>query len=234
MENLIKIFITTVLVSFLLVSCDENKNASKAKTVDKTSITPQNGSLVSDKDYETFSIPYDTQNKEKVVVYEFFGYTCPHCYTFEPYINKWLETKPDYVEFIRVPLNFQPAWANYQQAYLTAEAMGIAEQSHLKLFEALHKDNKRFNTMDEIATWYADEFDIDKAVFLSTADSFILDSKLRKADNMGFKMQVTSTPTLIINGKHRAAKAILNNRNKIMQVLDFLVEKEAKSMGFIE
>lgn len=233
MKSIVKIFTTTILVSLLLISCGE-KNNSKEEVIQSISKTLKTDLLTSEKDYETFSIPYDTQNKEKVVVYEFFGYACQHCFTFEPYINKWLETKPDYVEFIRVPLNFQPSWANYQQAFLTAEVMGIVEQSHTKLFEALHKDRKRFNTMDEIATWYADEFDIDKDVFLSTADSFILDSKLRKADNMGFKMQVTSTPTLIINGKHRAAKAILNDRDKIMKVLDFLIEKEAKSMGLIE
>jgi protein-disulfide isomerase len=50
---------------------------------------------------------------------------------------------------------------------------------------------------------------------------------------MGIKMQVTSTPTIIVNGKLKASKRI-HDRERLMKVLDFLVEKEAKAMGLIE
>ena len=30
-------------------------------------------------------------NSEKVVVNEFFGYTCPHCNNFEPMLHKWAQ-----------------------------------------------------------------------------------------------------------------------------------------------
>ena len=179
-------------------------------------------------DYDILKKPYITDIKDKIVIYEFFGYTCPHCFHFEPFINQWLEnSKPDNVEFIRVPLNFQAGWDVYQQGYLTAELMGIADKTHTKLFEALHKEHKRHKNIDQLAQWYADEAGIDKEAFLSTADSFLLDSKQRKADKMGFAMEVTGTPAVVVNGKYKISKKV-RNRDEIFKIVNYLAEKESK------
>ena len=238
MNSSIKTFILVVFFTLLATACNNQSSQADNETTNTPSkVVPtepnDDGEIfVQGGDYDALPVSYDTENSEQVVVYEFFGYTCPHCFTFEPFINKWLETKPDYVKLVRVPLNFQPNWANFQQAYLTAQVMGIVEETHSQLFEAIHKDHKRINTMDEIASWYAETTGVDKEVFISTSDSFILDSKLRKADSMGFNMQITSTPALVINGKFKAAKG--KTRDEIMQILDYLIEKEAKSMGIIK
>jgi len=238
----IKLIVTTIFISVLLISCAEDEKIQtklvntkdsvikpETKIPQSTNTTDYNAGI----DYDILQLPYATDNTEKVVVYEFFGYTCPHCYHFEPFLNKWLETKPDYVELVRVPLNFHPSWAVFQRAYLTAQVMGVADQAHSKLFEVLHEDHKRFNSIDELAQWYADVVGVNKDEFLSTANSFILDSKLSKADNMGLKMQITGTPTLVINGKYRPSTKI-PDKNKVMGIMNFLIEKEAKEMGLIK
>ena len=210
---------------------EQNQDEHAGHNHGETAAPIEDGAVTSS-DYDVFDQPYATENSEQVVVYEFFGYPCPHCFTFQPYIEKWLENKPNYVKLVRVPLNFQQGWDILQQAYFTSEVMGISEESHMKLFNAIHKENKRFRSIEDIAQWFADETDVNKDEFLSTANSFILDSKQRQADNMGFKMQVTSTPTVIINGKYKPSKNI-RDRESIMKVLDFLVEKEAKAMGLV-
>lgn len=230
-----------IFVSLFLFSCGEKDALQaevdylKANTPKKetTAQKPQEPIYKLGEHYELLEKPYATDNPNQVVVYEFFGYTCPHCFHFEPYINKWLESTTDKLKFVRVPLNFQPSWEIFQKAYLTAEVMGIAEQTHLKLFKALHEEHKRFHTIDELATWFADETDINKEEFLSTADSFILDSKMTKADSMGFQMQITGTPTLIVNGKYRPSKSI-RDHDKVMKILRFLINKEAKEMGLFK
>ena len=50
-----------------------------------------------------------TVDNGKVEVLEFFMYGCPHCYSFEPYLNKWKGSKPENVEFIRVSCDIQCA-----------------------------------------------------------------------------------------------------------------------------
>ncbi len=118
-----------IVISLLLFSCNKQEAEEQQKLETNTSKTSEasehNDTVKSDnfetntsakpatsgltyklgEDYELLANPYATDNNEKVVVYEFFGYTCPHCFTFEPFIDKWLENKPHYVKLERVPLN---------------------------------------------------------------------------------------------------------------------------------
>ncbi len=227
---------------FVLFSCGNGEGTSSSKKVENTSnkeVTQKQESSATKQsnltynlgeDYQLLATPYTTESPKHVIVYEFFGYTCPHCFHFEPFMDKWLSGKKDYAKLQRVPLNFNPSWSIFQQAYLTAEVMGLVDESHIKLFEALHEEHKRFNTIDQLAQWYAENTNVDKEAFLSTAESFILDSKLRQADKMGFQMQVTSTPTVVVNGKYKVSTKI-RNRDEVINVIRFLVQKEAKEMG---
>jgi len=243
----VKFLLVIFFLAVVLSSCGDKNNGAdelnaeydllKSKqTSEETTIEsqeePEGSPYKLGIDYDLLKKPYATENTEQVVVYEFFGYTCPHCFYFEPFINKWLETKPQHVKLQRVPLNFQPGWAVLQQAYLTAEVMGIAEKSHTKLFEAIHNEHKRFNSIDELAEWYSQVLAIDKNEFLSTADSFILDSKQRKADKMGFQMQVTGTPTLVVNGKYKISSKI-RNRDEVINIMKYLIEEEVKEMRLV-
>jgi len=242
-----KSLILAVFLSLFVISCSNQEdgdelqqeyakiNAEKLKnqTQESKPKKPKGPKYVEGTDYTLLEPIYATEVDDKVLVYEFFGYSCPHCFYFEPFLEKWLENKPSYVKFERVPLNFQAGWDVLQQGYLTAQSMGISYYTHKKLFEAIHNDHKRFNSIDELAQWYADVANIDKEAFLSTAESFILDSKQRKADKMGFLMQVKGTPTIVVNGKYRPAKTI-RDRDEIMKIVSFLVEKEAKEMGLLK
>ena len=51
-----------------------------------------------------------TQSVDKIEVLEVFWYGCSHCYDFEPYVKKWLATKPDDVDFRRMPGIFSKNW----------------------------------------------------------------------------------------------------------------------------
>ena len=184
--------------------------------------------------YTVLDPAYDTEDKDHVVVYEFFGYKCPHCAHFQPFIKPWHEKLPKYVKLVRVPVVFQPGWDILAKAYHTAETMGIAEKTHQAMFDAIHKKHIRFRSIEQIATWYNENFGVDKDAFLSTANSFMIDSKMRKAKNMMRTMKVTSTPTLIINGKYKPNVKALGSNNALIDMATFLADKEAKAMGLIK
>jgi thiol:disulfide interchange protein DsbA len=189
---------------------------------------------ISGQHYEEINPAYETGNKEQVVVYEFFGYKCPHCAHFQPFVKPWHKKLPKHVKFVRIPVVFQRGWDILAKAYYTAEAMGIAEKTHQAMFDALHKEHKRFNTMEDIADWYASEFSVDKDAFLSTANSFMIDSKIRQSNSLMQKMKVTSTPTLIINGKYKPNVKVLGNNAAVMSLTSYLTEQESIRMGLIK
>ena len=232
-------FLLLVLtLTFVLTSCADTgsgNDTQQASTVKAKVESPQpmkkqgKADYEVGKDYELLAKSYDTKMPHNVVVYEFFGYTCPHCFHFEPFIEPWAQSKADYVEFVKVPLSFHPSWEIYQQAYLTAKAMGVAEKAHKALFKALHEKNRRFRNIEELAAWYADETGINKGEFVSTAESFIIDAKQMKANGMGAKMQITGTPTVIVNGKYKIKPK--KDRQEEIKVLNFLIEKIAKEKG---
>ncbi|CAN0425212.1 unnamed protein product, partial [Phaeothamnion confervicola] len=79
----------------------------------------------------------------KVEVLELFWYGCSHCYAFEPQLIEWAKSKPDYVEFVRVPAVFAHNWEIHARAYYAAQQLGVLEKIHQPLFDAIHKQGRK-------------------------------------------------------------------------------------------
>ena len=80
------------------------------------------------KEYLVLSNPQPTSSADKIEVVELFWYGCPHCYRLEPLLQEWLDSKPDDVEFVRMPAVLGPSWELYGKAYYTAELLGVHGQ----------------------------------------------------------------------------------------------------------
>ena len=50
----------------------------------------QGGAPVENRDYAALPRPVAVPANGKIEVIEFFWYACPHCYTFEPLLERWL------------------------------------------------------------------------------------------------------------------------------------------------
>lgn len=163
----------------------------------------------------------------KIDVVEVFSYLCQHCNSFQPYVNNWHSKMPANVSFSRVPIVFQASWQAYAISYYTAETMGILEQAHGAMFTAIHRQQKRFRSMEELAEFYS-QFGVDAAQFLSTAKSFAVDSKLRKGTQQTSAKGwgIRSTPTIVVAGKYSVTSSRLVSQAQIMDVVNFLVSRE--------
>ena len=245
--------ITLFLALFLVISCSNagqqdaetaveavKTEASKAvetvkseakeavETAVAKQVMPEKTNYQAGIHYTVLNPAWDTETEDEVVVYEFFGYLCPHCYSFQPYMKAFEQRKKDNVKLVRVPVVFQPIWKIYAQAYYTAESMGLLEKTHNAFFEAIHQHKKQFRTIEQIADWYASGYGVDKDQFLSTAKSFMVDGMIRKGDQMMRQMQVQSTPTVIVNGKFKPNAKQLKTRDGMMDLVDYLIEQESK------
>ena len=74
----------------------------------------------------------------KVEVLEIFWLACPHCYTLEPYLQGWLRTKPSYIEFVRVPVNWQSIYGAHARLYYTLEELARPDLI-AKAFATIHE-----------------------------------------------------------------------------------------------
>ncbi|HEU4813453.1 MAG TPA: thiol:disulfide interchange protein DsbA/DsbL [Xanthomonadaceae bacterium] len=153
--------------------------------------------------------PFDPANGQVEVV-EVFGYTCPHCATFQPAIASWKARLPADVRVTYVPAPFGGMWIPYAQAYYTAEALGVADETHDAMFAALHLAGElpiQNATPEEIGRWYAAHADVDADEFAAAMQSFGIDAKLKRAAQFLQRSGVNGTPTLVVNGKYRVTGA---------------------------
>jgi protein dithiol oxidoreductase (disulfide-forming) len=174
--------------------------------------------------------PQPTQTGDKIEVLEFFWYGCPHCYHFEPYISAWKKTMPDNVEFIRVPAIFRPDWEIQAKAYYALSVMGVIEDLHGKIFDAIHKDKKPLNTLDAIADFVAQN-GVDKKTFLSEYNSFVVDSMTRKAKKKMLAYHIEGVPSIVVNGKYLTTGSMAGSYENLVKVIDWLVAKESKKQA---
>jgi thiol:disulfide interchange protein DsbA len=177
------------------------------------------------KNYFLVDPPQPTATGDKVEVLEVFSYACPHCAHFQPYADQLKQSLPKGAVFAYMPAVFNPSWEPYARAYYTAESLGVVEQTHQALFDALHKDHLPMRTIDELATFYA-QHGVDKAKFLAASNSFEVESKLQRSSQLVKAYNVDGTPSIIVNGKYRVTGASAGGYPQLIELVDWLVQKE--------
>jgi len=178
--------------------------------------------------YERIVPAQPTSTVNKVEVLEIFWYGCPHCFRFEPYVERWLKKMPAEAQFVRLPGVFRPSWEVGARAYYTAELLGVFEKVHKPLFNALHLQKRKLNTEDAMRDFFAEQ-GVDKKEFIKTYKSFAVETRLRRAKTMTSRYGIDGVPAVIVNGKYRLSAKSAGSNAEMLKVINFLVKKESKS-----
>jgi len=176
--------------------------------------------------YEVLESPQLTANPEKVEVMEFFWYGCPHCFQFEPFIQAWKKTKPDNVDFVNAAPPLNPAWKVHSQAFYAAQVLGVLDQFHEQMFNAIHVDKKSMRKPKDVGK-LVESLGLDSKKFLKTMKSFNVDAKIRQSLQMASAAGISAVPTVIVNGKYLTSGSVAGSYPNLIKVLDELVAKES-------
>ncbi len=176
------------------------------------------------KDYIRLSSPVPTSAPGKIEVVELFWYGCPHCFELEPTVREWLKHKPDNVAFVRIPVSFGANWEPGARAYYAAEALGVLDQIHQPLFDAIHREKRKLSSEDELAAFFA-EHGVDQDAFRKAYNSFQTETQLRRGNQLAQRYGVRGVPAVIVNGKYDVRSP------RMFEVVDFLIVQEAAAPG---
>ena len=179
--------------------------------------------------YLRLANPQPTSVADKVEVVELFWYGCPHCFDLEPHIRQWLETKPDDVEFVRMPAVLGPGWELLGKGFYTAELLGVEDRIHPALFEALHVKKQKINDEAALQDFFVNH-GVSAEDFRKTFASFAVSVKLNNAKAMTRRYAITGEPTLIVNGKFSTGGRQAGSYANIIKVVDYLVARERDGM----
>ena len=146
--------------------------------------------------------PYAPLNG-KVEVAEVFGYICSHCANFEPLFVAWKSQLPADVKISLVPAALGGYWVTYAQAFYAAETLGVLEQSHEAVFDALHRQHSLSPaaTPEQLGSFYA-QFGVDPKTFTSTMRGFAVGASINRSRQFAVRSRIEGTPSLVIDGRY--------------------------------
>ncbi len=168
---------------------------------------------------------------DKIEVAEIFWYGCNHCYDFETYVNRWLETKPANVRFVRIPAVWNPLVKLHAQLYYTEEVLvkngkiANPEQFRAAVFAEYHRRGNRMASESAIQAVF-ERHGVSAEDFTSTWNSFEVAQKLRVAQDLARRYSVASVPTIVVNGKYRSGAVEAGGYPPLMELIDELIERE--------
>ncbi|MCY4154732.1 MAG: thiol:disulfide interchange protein DsbA/DsbL [Gammaproteobacteria bacterium] len=168
-----------------------------------------------------------TSSGDKIEVAEIFWYGCSHCFSFEPHVKSWLETKPEDVEFRLVPGVLNNRWAIHARGYFAADKMGALEQFHTPLFNALHVKRRNIFTRAALID-FAAEVGLDKKEFVRHYDSNETEVKMKQAFLMARDAKITGVPAVIVNGKYLISASSAGSHEGIIKTMDELIQQERR------
>jgi len=177
--------------------------------------------------YKLIEPAMPTQDKSKVEVMEFFWFGCPHCYRFEPSINAWNESKPDYVNFVREAPPLNASWEQHSRAFYAAQALGIADGMFDSMFDHIHQKKKSMRNPKKIAQFIESlDLGVGAAEFIEAMDSFTVNTAIQRSMGRAQQAGISSVPSVVINGKYLTTSTLAGSNENVIDLINELSAKE--------
>jgi len=178
--------------------------------------------------YTTLSPAQPTQTGDKIEVVEIFWYGCPHCYSFEPFLEEWLKNKPEDVELIRLPGVLNQSWIPHAKAYYTALKLDVLNKIHRPLFDAIHKDRQPLSTEAALRSFFVSR-GVDADDFTRVYNSSEIDTKIRQAYFLARDYRLTGVPSIVVNGKYVTTPTQAGSYEGLIRVMAALIDAERQA-----
>lgn len=168
---------------------------------------------------------------DKIEVAEIFWYGCPHCRDFEPMINRWAENAPANVRFVRIPAVWNPLVKLHAQLYYAEQVLvengkiADPEKFHAAIFSEYHDRHNRMASKDAIQAVF-ERLGVSAEDFEAAWNSFEVAQKLRVAEDLTRRYDISGVPTIVVNGKYRTGAAAAGSYPQLIEVIDELVQRE--------
>lgn len=177
--------------------------------------------------YKVIQQKMPTNDPSRVEVLEFFWFGCPHCYAFEPAINNWRDSKPEYVDFVREAPPLNPSWEQHSRLFYAAQLLGITDGMFDQTFNEIHKRKKRLRNPAKIAKFIESlDLGVDAKKFEKTMNSFAVNTALNRSINRAQQAGINAVPSIVINGKYLTGNTLAGSHAGIINVINELSEKE--------
>lgn len=163
--------------------------------------------FVEGKDYRVLDTPltlgdFEATPGPRGYVLEFLWPGCPHCQHFNPTINAFALEYTD-VTVIKRAAPANERWAYDSRIFYTLREVAETnlDDEMIEFYERTRENNQRLPSPEDIQGFLA-EHGVDAEAFAATFEDPSQTDKLRKVMNDMMDAEITSVPTLVVNGKY--------------------------------
>lgn len=175
-------------------------------------------------DYVEANEPAPAAGDGKIHVAEFFLYTCPHCYHFEPELEAWHKHLGDDVVLDRVPVLFGPSGEVYARLYYTEVELGVVDQMHDQIFDAIHQDGNLLANRAMIRAFMV-AHGVNGKAFDKTFDSPQVTRQTAAVLPTMQRFPVTEVPSMGVAGRYWVSGRYAGSNEKMLKVVHYLVDQ---------
>ena len=162
---------------------------------------------------------------DTIEVAEVFWYGCPHCYEFEPFVQDWKSKAPDGVSVVSIPATWNPLLMLHARAFYTAEALDVLDDVHMAVFREFHERRNPLDSEARIRDFFARQ-GVAEEDFDRSWNSFNVQSKVQRAEQLARRYRVTGVPMLVVNGKYVVDGRSAGGLRQMLDVAEELVTLE--------
>src|SRR5258708_10945207 len=144
------------------------------------------------------------------------------------------------VDYLPAAFNSAEDWPMFQLAYVTAQILGVDQQTHDAMFDAVWKGGdlsitdpsralkSRMPSIEDAAKFYSQHAGVPVEKFIATSKSFSADLKVRTAQDLIMGYKVDRTPTIVVNGKYRLHVESAGGTGQLVPFVTYPVAKATK------
>jgi thiol:disulfide interchange protein DsbA len=172
----------------------------------------------------------------QIEVLEFFWYACPHCYAIEPTVQAWLKSKPAYITFTRVPVEWNEGHRSLAHLFYALEAMGKLNDLHSEIFKEIQvsgdpligPDPNNAAAAERVQLSFIKKLGLSDADFEAKYHDMNVETSMQRADQLVQRYRVSGVPTFVVNGKYTTDVTQAGSPEKLMSMLSDLAAQEHK------
>lgn len=168
-----------------------------------------------------------SRQSDVITVTELFSYGCHACNEFEPFMQSWKSRQAEDVKLNRIPVGFgRAAWELLAKGYVMAEILGIEEQGHLPMMNAIWKDGLQVRSIEDMADFYS-KHGAERDKYMALDNGFMLNMRMKQNMDKLSLYAPRGTPTMVVNGKYKIQTGKdVPQYETLLMVVDHLVDQE--------
>lgn len=112
----------------------------------------------------------------------------------------------------------------HQKLYYALESLGLVEQLHMKVFQAIHVQRERLERPEAIADLMQAN-GVDRTRFLAAMNSFGVAMKVRQAATQTAGYKIEGTPSLGVNGTWVTTGTMAGSNEQSLAVATHLIDQ---------